>query len=68
VHWDVWLERFVSHEDEAALIAAYGGKLVTVSVRPLRPQETKELSRRLRKQVRFEQTVSFGSDLRCAPC
>jgi hypothetical protein len=51
--WDVWLERWVSHSDEAELVAVYGGKFAAISKRPLSPGETRDLYCRLRTKKRF---------------
>lgn len=58
--WDVWLEQFLSAEADTV---AYGGKLVAVSKRPLTPQETREVYRRLRKLTTRQRTRLVRFDL-----
>lgn len=50
--WDVWLERDVTKMTEQECIATYGGKLFAISKRPLTPDETRQLYRRLRQKSR----------------
>lgn len=50
--WDVWLERDVEMLALAALQQAYGGELIAISKRPLRPAEIKQLHRTQRQQSR----------------
>ncbi|MFN7737835.1 MAG: hypothetical protein ACK5O8_17090 [Pirellula sp.] len=50
--WDVWLERDVSKLTEQDCIMTYGGNYFATSKRPLTPEETRQLYRRLRLENR----------------
>lgn len=50
--WDVWLECDVAKLTEQDCIKVYGGKLIAVSKRPLKREETKQLYRKLRRKRR----------------
>jgi hypothetical protein len=42
--WDIWLERDVAKLEKAELVRVFGGELIAISKRPLRPGEVKNLA------------------------
>ena len=48
--WDFWLERDVGKLTEQDCVKTYGGRLFATSKRPLSPEETRQLYRRLREK------------------
>lgn len=50
--WDVWLERDVADLTQELCIANYGGKLFAISKRPLKPNEVKQLRKKIRQMMR----------------
>lgn len=48
MNWDVWLERWVSSDDDAELTSIYGNRLYAISKRILNSTETRDLYRKLR--------------------
>lgn len=50
--WDPWLERDVASLSEQDCIAAYGGRLIATSKRPLSRTETRKLYRAIRNRNR----------------
>lgn len=55
-YWDVWLERPLEHVKDADLEAAFGGKLMALSKRPLSPREVRALQSQLRKGRRVKRS------------